>query len=63
MRQRILSRRIERWICQEPKPGNLTDFFDFSSATPPKSKLILATRTCSPLNAAQKAYIATWNDD
>ena len=47
----------------EPKPGNLTDFFDFSSATPPKGRLPLMTRTCTPLSAAQKAYIRTWDDD
>jgi len=47
----------------EPKPGNLTDFFGFSSSTPPKSKMLLATRDCAPLSAAQKACISTWNDD
>jgi phospholipase C len=54
---------LANYRAKEPKPGNLTDFFDFSSATPPKSKLVLSTRICSPLNAAQKAYIRTWNDD
>jgi len=54
---------LSTYRAKEPKPGNLTDFFDFSSATPPKGKLLLTTRSCSPLSAAQKAYIRTWNDD
>jgi hypothetical protein len=54
---------LSTYTAKEPKPGNLSDFFDFSSATPPKGKLLLTTRTCAPLSAAQKAYIRTWNDD
>ena len=54
---------LANYIATEPKPANLTDFFDFSSTTPPKGELLLSARACSPLNAAQKAYIRIWNDD
>ena len=54
---------LSKYTNGEPKPGNLTDFFDFSTANPPKGKLILKTRACPTLNAAQKEYIRTWNDD
>lgn len=54
---------LANYTATEPKPGDLMDFFDFSGATPPKGKLVLATRTCPTLSAAQKAYIASWNPD
>ena len=54
---------LANYTAAEPKPGDLMDFFDFSGVTPPKGKLVLATRTCPTLSVAQKAYIASWNPD
>jgi phospholipase C len=53
---------LTKYTADEPKPGDLTDFFDFSS-TPPKDKLILATHTCTTLTAAQRRYVRTMDDD
>jgi phospholipase C len=55
---------LANYTAGEPKPGDLMDFFDFSDpTTPPKGKLLLTTRSCPTLSAAQKAYIATWDPD
>jgi phospholipase C len=54
---------LSTYSANEPTPGNLTEFFDFSSATPPKGKLGLHQRTCPTLTAAQRAYVRTMDDD
>jgi phospholipase C len=52
---------LSTYTANEPTPGNLRDFFDFSGT--PKRKLVLPVRTCPRLTRAQKAYIATSSDD
>jgi phospholipase C len=54
---------LSTYTANEPTPGNLTDFFDFSSTTPPKGKMVLPTRTCPTLTATQRTYVRTMNDD
>jgi phospholipase C len=54
---------LSNYTAREPKPGKLTEFFDFSSATPPKGKLTLSSRVCPRLSAAQEEYIRTSDDD
>jgi len=53
---------LSTYAASEPKPGNLKDFFDFSGS-PPKSKLILPTRTCPRLSPAQRTLAATEPSD
>jgi phospholipase C len=54
---------LSNYTSDEPWPGALLDFFDFSSATPPKPKLIRPIRSCPTLSAAQQHYVATSDDD
>ena len=53
---------LSHYTATEPKPGNLTNFFDFSLA-PPKGRLLLTTRSCPQLNAAQLEEIRTSDPD
>jgi phospholipase C len=53
---------LTTYTADEPKPGDLTDFFDLSGS-PPKAKLVLPTHTCTTLNAAQRRYVRTMDDD
>ena len=53
---------LSTYAATEPKPGDLTDFFDFSGAAP-RSKLLLTTRTCPTLTAAEQRYVATHDPD
>ncbi|MBV9953045.1 MAG: hypothetical protein JO291_13925 [Acidimicrobiia bacterium] len=53
---------LSNYTADEPKPGALLDFFDFSS-TPPKGKLILSTRKCAPLSPSQEWYVEHSDDD
>jgi phospholipase C len=54
---------FSHYTSTEPKPRNLTDFFDFSAKTPPKGKLLLKQRTCPKLSAAQREEIARSDPD
>jgi phospholipase C len=54
---------LSTYTAAEPKPGNLTDFFDLSSTTAPKGKMVLPVRTCPRLSSAQRAYVRTMDDD
>jgi phospholipase C len=54
---------LTNYVSREPKPGNLSDFFDITDATPQHGKLLLDQRDCTALSPAQRAYIATWNPD
>jgi phospholipase C len=54
---------LSKYSAAEPTPGDLTDFFDFSSTTPPKGKMVLPQRTCPTLTAAQRTYVRTMDDD
>jgi phospholipase C len=54
---------LSNYTADEPKPGALLDFFDFSSATPPKGKLLRTTRKCPSLSPEQEWYVAHSDDD
>jgi phospholipase C len=54
---------LSHYTATEPKPGNLTNFFDFSSRTAPKGKLPLTVRSCPRLSAAQLEMIRTSDPD
>jgi phospholipase C len=54
---------LSKYTSGEPLPGALLDFFDFSSATPPRGKLIRGLRTCPTLSPAQQRYVAKSDDD
>jgi phospholipase C len=54
---------LETYTADEPHPGDFSDFFDFSSGTPPKDPMVLATRTCTQMTAAQRTYVRTSNPD
>jgi phospholipase C len=53
---------LSTYTAVEPKPGNLTDFFDFSGSAP-KGKLLLSTRTCPTMTAAERRYVRTSDPD
>jgi phospholipase C len=53
---------LSTYTSTEPKPGDLTDFFDFSGS-PPKGRMLLTTRACPQLSTAQREYVRTMNDD
>jgi phospholipase C len=52
---------LRHYTADEPKPGNLTDFFDFAST--PKGKLPLTIRTCPRLTAAEQQVVRTSDPD
>jgi phospholipase C len=54
---------LTNYTATEPKPGNLSDFFDFSSHSPPKNRLALTTRTCPTMSGAQRLMAATMDPD
>jgi phospholipase C len=54
---------LSNYTADEPKPGALLDFFDFSSSTPPKGKLLRSTRQCTALSPEQEWYVAHSDDD
>jgi len=54
---------LSNYTSDEPWPGALLDFFDFTATTPPRDKLIRPLRTCPQLTAAQKRYVADSDDD
>ena len=55
---------LTNYTAAERKPGNLTEFFDFSDPTsPPKRRLILQERTCPTLSPAQRLIADTMDPD
>jgi hypothetical protein len=55
---------LTNYTAGEPKPGNLTEFFDFSDPTsPPKRRLILQERTCPTLSPAQRLIADSMDPD
>jgi phospholipase C len=54
---------LSTYVANEPKPGDLSDFFDLRDDRPQHGRLVLTMRRCGTLTREMREYIETWNPD